>query len=179
MNISLISNAVIVHVSPRHSRHTESCTANQFFVVSLSFPTNVSYSFVLLFSYVSQMPFDYTILVYHISCHILVKGADYKFPHFSFSYCHCSRPNTCLGSMSSDSLMSLFILTFNGLYAQKFEVLQIFSQLQKPVRTKSSVYKIIQFSYFIKLFLSIQSSSQLLKLYLQVLSKQNTNRTVK
>ena len=134
-------------------------------------------SFIIFPCTTNAIRLHYLTLSYLLS--YLVKGADYKFPHFSFSYCHCSRPNTCLGSMSSDSLISLIILTFNGLYGQKFQVVQISSQLQKPVRTKSSVYTIIQFSYFIKLFLSIQSSSQLLKLYLQVLTKQNPNRIVK
>ena len=35
----------------------------------------------------------------------------------------------------------MFPLIFNGLCAQNFEVVQIFSQLQKPVRTKLSVGK--------------------------------------
>jgi hypothetical protein len=39
-------------------------------------------------------------------------------------------------------------LIFNGLCAQKFHVMQIFPQLQKPVRTKLSERKIMNLKLF-------------------------------
>ena len=44
-----------------------------------------------------------------------------------------------------ETVFAMLTVIFNGLCAQKFEVVQISSQLQKPVRTKLSVRKIINF----------------------------------
>jgi hypothetical protein len=41
-----------------------------------------------------------------------------------------------------ETVIAMLTIIFNGLCAQKFEVVQIFSLLQKPVRTKLSVRKL-------------------------------------
>jgi len=53
----------------------------------------------------------------------------------------------------------MYMLSFNGLFAQKFQIIQIFSQLQNPVRFKLTVCKIINLAFF----LLIKSLSWLLK----------------
>ena len=52
----------------------------------------------------------------------------------------------------------MFTVIFNGLCVQKFQVVQMFSQLQKPAHTKLSVNKMIHLIlFFVNLVIHIAS----------------------